>query len=114
MDNINNSIYNIPTQHKANGGVFKHPHRLGVFENRVLRRIFGGICLAVFFICTWLHFARFHLYFSVLFSLLILLFLACVREGKQTTTPARNNKINEENHKWKRAKCNHMQEKAKK
>jgi hypothetical protein len=37
------------------------------------------------------------------------------RKGKQTNTHARNNKINKEKqnkkHKWKRAKCDHVQEK---
>jgi hypothetical protein len=40
-------------------------------------RILEGICFAGF-TCTWLHFARFHLCFPVLFSSLILLFLACL------------------------------------
>jgi hypothetical protein len=40
-------------------------------------RIPEGICFADF-TCTWLHFARFHLCFPVLFSSLILLFHACV------------------------------------
>jgi hypothetical protein len=35
------------------------------------------------------------------------------RKGKQTNIHARNSKLNEENrtgkHKWKRAKCNHVQ-----
>jgi hypothetical protein len=56
---------------------------MGVFENRVLRRIFGPkkdeeSASLVFFL-----FARFHLCFSVLFSSLILLFLACVLEKRQ-------------------------------
>jgi hypothetical protein len=39
-------------------------------------RIPEGICFTGF-TCTWLHFALFHLCFPVLFSSLILLFLAC-------------------------------------
>jgi hypothetical protein len=40
-------------------------------------------------------------------------FAQTTRKGRQTKTHARNSKINEENrtekHKWKHAKCNHMQ-----